>query len=237
MCGLLMRSGKPLSKIGIYGERAVNLFNRWKDDYAYRTIITAFGAWITTVIFALYNGILGYRHSSMWHGTICIYYLLLVILRGMIIYSEKKIVAYAGKEWARSIVCVIGAVLLLILNTSLIVPITIMVKHQKPVTLTLIPAIAMAAYTVYKITMASVNLKRSKKEADSLVRFLRTISFIDALVSILTLQNTLIMVNSQDGSLNMLPLTAATSAAILCVTLQLSVACMYRGIIDLKRKQ
>ena len=77
--------------------------------------------------------------------------------------------------------------LLLILNASLIVPITIMVKQQRPVTMTLIPAIAMAAYTTYKITMASVNLKRSKKTADSLVRFLRMISFIDALVSILTL--------------------------------------------------
>ncbi len=215
----------------------MNYFARWKNDYSYRTIITAFGSWIVAVIFALYNGFLGYRHSSLWHGTICVYYLLLVILRGMIIYSEKKIFLYADKEKARNIVCVAGAVLLLILNVSLIVPITIMVKQLRPVTLTLIPAIAMAAYTVCKITMASVNLKHSKKAADSLVRLLRTISFIDALVSILTLQNTLIMVNTQGGSSTMLPLTAATSAAILLVAMLLSAASLARGILNLKRKQ
>ncbi len=38
------------------------------------------------------------------------------------------------------------------------------------------------------------------------------INFIDALVSILTLQNTLIMVNMKDESNRMLPLTAVTSA-------------------------
>ncbi|MBR4700372.1 MAG: hypothetical protein IKP19_01465 [Oscillospiraceae bacterium] len=214
-----------------------NWIKLWKNDYDYRTILTAFGSWIITLIFAIYNGVLGLRHSSLWHGTICIYYLLLVILRGMIIYSERKIFFYAGKEKARNIVCIVGAGLLLILNASLIVPVTIMVKQQRPVTLTLIPAIAMAAYTVYKFTMASVNLKRSKGAADSLVRFLRTINYIDALVSILTLQNTLIMVNAKDSSLNMLPVTAASSGLILFAAVLLSAECMVRGIIGLRRKE
>ncbi len=215
----------------------MNHLERWKNDYTYRTMITAFGSWIVTVVFALYNGFLGYKHSSLWHGTICVYYLLLVILRGMIIYSEKKIFAYAGKEKARSIICIVGAALLLILNASLIVPITIMVKQQRPVTMTLIPAISIATYTTYKITMASVNLKRSKRTADSLVRFLRMVSFIDALVSILTLQNTLIMVKTQGDSLNTLPLTAATSAAIMFVALLLSASSMVHGIKDYRHKQ
>ena len=45
-----------------------------------------------------------------------------------------------------------------------------------------------------------------KKASDS--------SPISALVSILTLQNTLIMVNSKDGGQDMLPLTAGTSALV-----------------------
>ena len=49
-------------------------------------------------------------------------------------------------------------VLLLILNISMIGPITMMVTQQKPVDMTLIPAIVMAAYTTYKITMASVQM-------------------------------------------------------------------------------
>lgn len=67
--------------------------------------------------------------------------------------------------------------LLLILNISLIVPVSIMVRQQKPVNLTRIPAIAMAAYTTYKVIMASVNLRKRRVSSDSLVWLLRTISF------------------------------------------------------------
>ena len=96
--------------------------------------------------------------------------------------------------------------------------------------MTLIPAIALAAYTTYKIIAASVNLKRGKRISNKLVRLLRTISFIEALVSVLTLQNTLIMVNTKDGGAGMLTLTAVTSAAIMLTVLSLSAAAMIKGI-------
>lgn len=40
--------------------------------------------------------------------------------------------------------------LLLILNIALILPITLMIKLEKPTDMGLIPAIAMAVYTTYK---------------------------------------------------------------------------------------
>ena len=101
----------------------------------------------------------------------------------------------------------------------------------------MIPAIAMATYTTYKIVMASVNLKRRTRSENRLVRLLRMINFIDALVSILTLQNTLIMVNMKDESNRMLSLTAVTSAAIMLAVLALSIAALRKGIMSLKRKE
>ena len=102
--------------------------------------------------------------------------------------------------------------------------------------MTLIPAIAMAAYTTYKVIMASVNLKRRKRSSDRLVRLLRTINFIDALVSVLSLQNTLIMVNMKGDGSEMLTLSAITSAAIMLTVLALSIAAMIKGIVSLKSK-
>ncbi len=92
----------------------------------------------------------------------------------------------------------------------------------------------MAAYTVYKITMASINLKKRTRSADRLVRLLRVISFIDALVSILVLQNTLIMVNAKDDYASLLPLTAASSAAVMAAVLLLSVLALRKGIRSMK---
>ena len=190
------------------------LIGRWKTDYDFKTLITAAVSLGVTAAFALYNGFLGVHHQSLWHGTICVYYIILVLLRGGIVFSER--IAYKRDDGGRvrKICRGVSSALLLILNISLIVPTALMVKMEKPVGMTLIPAIAMAAYTTYKIVMASVNLRRRKRSSDILVRLLRTIGFIEALVSILTLQNTLIMVNSGGGSGSMLTLTALTSGAI-----------------------
>ena len=205
-------------------------YGRWKEEYDFKTYITASGSLAATLIFAFYNGFLGIHHASLWYGTICVYYILLTVLRGSIVAAAKRIDQREEKEDLRNKAFLAISLLLLILNISLIVPLSIMVRQQKPVSLTLIPAIVMAAYTTYKVIMASINFRRRKRSSDSLVWLLRTINFIDALVSILTLQNTLIMVNSDGKDLSMLPLTAITSAVIWAAVLAMSLSVIIIGI-------
>ena len=204
--------------------------SRWKAEYDFKTYITATGSLAVTLLFALYNGFLGIYHASLWHGTICVYYILLTLLRGLIIFAAKKIDQGEAQESARNSAFLAVSFLLLILNISLVVPISIMVRQQRPVSMTLIPAITMAAYTTYKLIMASANLRKRKTSSDSLVWLLRTISFIDALVSILTLQNTLIMVHSNGVDMGMLPFTATTSAFVWTAVLVLSLSAIIKGI-------
>ena len=192
--------------------------------------MTAFGSMAATMIFAVYNGFLGIHHASLWHGSICVYYLVLILLRGMIVAAAKKISKQEKPGISGNRVYLTVSFLLLFLNFCLIVPIAIMIKQQKPVHLTLIPAITMAVYTTYKIIMASIHLRKRKTSSDNLVRLLRTISFIDALVSILTLQNTLIMVQSNGEGTKILPVTIASSTAVWVAILLLSVVSIAQAI-------
>ncbi len=203
---------------------------KWKTEYNFKTLVSATVSLAVSVIFALYNGFLGVYHRSLWYGTICVYYILLVILRGTIAFTVKKIPRQETQRKTRNRIYLVMASLLLILNCSLIVPVSLMVRQQTPVNLTLIPAISMAAYTTYKAILASVNLKKSRKASDGLVRLLRTISFIDALVSILTLQNTLIMVHANGADIGMKPMTAATGAVVWAAVLFLPVSEILNGI-------
>lgn len=217
--------------------RVKQFFDRWKTDYDFKTVTAALGSLFVTALFALYNGFLGVYHASLWHGSICVYYLVLVGLRTMIIAARKNAERKADLKRAQKKVYIASAALLLFLNLCLVVPVSLMVLRQKPVNMSLIPAIAMAAYTTYKVVMASVNLKRRKRSSDRLVRLLRTINFIDALVSVLSLQNTLIMVNMKGDGSEMLTLSAITSAAIMLAVLALSVAAMIKGVVSLKSKE
>ena len=193
--------------------------DKWKTDYDFKTITTAFGSLVVTIVFAFYNGFLGIRYSSLWYGGICVYYILLSVLRGLIILYERKSRTRANRKKIH----LIASIVLLILNIALILPLAIMVVHQKPVNLSFVAAIAMAAYTTYKVIMASINLKRRKKTSNILVKLLRSISFIDALVSVITLQNTLIMVMSNGPDHSMFILAAITSGLIWLLILFITV--------------
>lgn len=202
---------------------------RWINEYDFRTFVSAGGSFGMTVLFALYNGFLGIYHRSLCYGTFCVYYLVLLFLRGVILLSARKKPLSKRKKKEKNRIYFLVSFLLLILNLSLILPISIMIRNEKPVRLTLIPAIAMAAYTTYKITMASINLRKMHRSEDKLVRLLRTIHFIDALVSILILQNTLIMVMTKGEDSSLMPLTVLSSTVVWIVIMFLSVIMIRRA--------
>lgn len=206
------------------GNSFKQIAERWKRDYNFKTLINAACSFFITALFALYNGFLGIYYHSVWNGCICVYYILLAVTRGIIPITEKKNLRRAEKADAyRKRTFKITSAVILLMNLALAVPISLMVVNSRPVNMGLIPAIAMAAYTTYKVVIASVNIKRMKRSSNILVRELRTINFIDALVSVLTLQNTLIIVNRTEDTGDMFVLTAVSSAAIYLVILTLSV--------------
>ena len=106
-----------------------------------------------------------------------------------------------------------------------------MVLGKKRVNAGTIAAITMAVYTTYKITAAIVRFVKSKKrEERPCIRQLRQIGVSDALVSVLSLQNTLISVFSQaDEARRLFALSAVSSAAIFMLLIFFSVLFYFRG--------
>lgn len=220
-------------------QKVTMLFGKWKRDYTFKTMVSAMLSFGITVLFALYNGFLGIRLFSVWHGSICVFYLLLAVIRGGTLLTEKRILSLneQQKAYHRQIAFRISSVILLLLSLSLVAPISLMVLFEKPVNMGLIPALAIATYTTYKITMSSVHICRQRHTDHNniLVVELRVINFVDALVSILALQNTLIMVKSvSTDKTDMLILAAVSSAVIYLVIMLITVCLLIKGF---KRKR
>lgn len=193
-----------------------------------RTVIRVAG-FAATPLFALYNGALGVAYASAWHGSICGYYLLLSLVRFLLLAAERerKRTPQAPLSKERRIFYGTSAILLF-MNVALAVPASLMVLDRRPVRLGMIPAIASATYTTYKVTAASLKLKRPKSSV--FVRQLDRLGFVDALVSVLVLQNTLLTTVDGAVTAEMLPLAAVTSAAILLVVFALSILWLARGV-------
>ena len=186
-----------------------SLLKKWKRNYEYRTISNSMLSSGITVLFARYNGILGMKYGIIWNECICVYYCLLAVLRILVSLSAAK--SDEKNITDKNRIYMISPVILILLIISLVGPLALMVMNKKHVSMTMIPAISMAAYTTYKVVMASVNLKRVQRTKDVLLIQLRNINFIDAIVSVLTIQNTLLVVNSSADRQDMIILSAISS--------------------------
>lgn len=160
-------------------------------DYRLRTILFAVPGLASNVIFAVLNGITGMISRSAWFGSLSAYYILLSVMRLGAVKQERKIskieqnTERIGKEIAiyrkDSVLFIIMAVVLggmvILLEASL------GGKTYPGFTI-----YAAAAYAFYKIVISTINMIKVNNRKSPLLTIIRKIGYIDACVSILTLQ-------------------------------------------------
>lgn len=204
-----------------------------KENRAKTALICSF---VATFAFAVFNGALGIVKKSVWNGSICVYYFALLLIKGLIIFTElrSKNSEEEYKRVLRQKTFIITTVLLFFIDLALIAPITLMVLNKKEVDMGMIPSIAIATYTTYKVIYSIIKYKSAGKNPDLTARQLRTINLVDAILSVLTLQNTLIFINDKSQTRNLTVLTAISSFIGLAVIVALSVCSLARFIKDNK---
>ena len=193
----------------------MGFIDMWKADYQFKTLATSTFSALVGLGFTVFNVVLGIVYKSVWNISISVYYVLLAIVRGIVVHSQRKVIVADNqkKQEQYKRIYFKTHILMIFMDMCLIAPIVYMVIGERSYEYGLIPAIAMAAYTTYRITIGIINLGKSRKQENILIRELRTVNLQDSLVAVLTLQNALIIANGSDMQ-SMLALTAWTSAGI-----------------------
>lgn len=181
------------------------VYIKLKNEFQHRKKSFTILSIIFTLMFSIYNRILGVLLESLWHKTIGIYYLLLVLIKSIL-----TIYIYKGKN-KDILIFRLVKVLLILLNIFLILPITLLILNKRIVKISLIFSIAIALYVTIKTTKVIIIFFKRKKVENKLYHELNIIELMDVIVSILTLQNTLIAVNSNEVSNNIYYLTIVSS--------------------------
>ncbi len=208
-----------------------------KNNLLYKTLAVSLFSLIINFAFIIYNAYLGIKFRDAFAIGISIYYFLLILIKLTALIIEKNIANKEdiARENARIKNYKISSIFVFIIDFCLIAPIILMVTQPKDVKFGIIPAIAMAAYSFYKIVFAIINYVKSKKSQNLTIILLREINIIGAIVSILTLQHTLIMVN---GGMNesMKILSFATSIAFIGLIILFSILSFIKNSVLLKLK-
>lgn len=207
---------------------AIKFIKRMKSDYAFRTMIYAALSFLATAIFTIYNLYLGIFYRAEWNYCIAAYYAALVCFRAIVILYERKLnfstESDALKHIKKCRAFLAESILLFIVDLSLITPVSLMVMQKKAVKYSSIPAIIIAAYTTYKISISAKNYLKARKQSNLCVKILKDISLIDAAASILSLQYTLIMTFGDGVRGDMLTMCATTSFIIWSLLIAFSIA-------------
>lgn len=134
---------------------------RIAGDYRYRTVMFAVPGMAMNVIFALFNGAIGIYSRSAWYGTLSAYYILLSVMRFLALRYNRKMSKGKHSEG-------------------------LLAEEGKRYPGFLIYAVA--AYTFYKTIISMINLIKVWKYKSPLLMAIRDIGYIDACVSVLSLQ-------------------------------------------------
>lgn len=166
--------------------------SKFVDSYDFRTMIFAAGKFVINMAYTVFNGVYGIFFRSRWHISLCIYYLVLCIVRGLLVNRSRKInkaiFTDAEREVQRLRLYRAAGILLLIFTAALDVMVTLMMSDAA-YGFSYTAIFVAAIYTVYKVAMSSYNLIKARGSDDCVVRAVRNINFADALVSILALQS------------------------------------------------
>lgn len=203
---------------------------RFPEDYTFRTILTTLPTFLINVVYTVYNGVIGVMNQSAWFITMAVYYSLLGIMRYFAVNTERKTSRMENPKLIRkrelSVIRTDG-ILLLLLNLALSGVVLLTIAKGTAKTHSEIMVISIAAYTFYKITMAVINMVKVRKMQSPILITIRNIGVADALVSMLTLQTTMLASFQGTSSIDANRMNGITGLAVCILIALLGVSMIY----------
>ena len=171
----------------------------WQEDTRLRVNVSLYGSLAWNALYGIFQLWLGFYHSTFWFYSLGAYYICLAVMRFFLAHYTTK---YTPGEKMRSELIRYRAcgIIFLVMNLALALIIFFMVYWNRTFEHHMITTIAMAAYTFTAFTLAIINVIKFRKYNSPVFSASKAISLAAALVSMLTLESTMLTTFS-DGTM------------------------------------
>lgn len=189
---------------------------RYNGDAGLRVRLSLYSSLAVNLMYVLMQLGLGFYHRSVWFYTLAGYYGLLAVMRCLLLRagSGKRSGKRTRLEYKTCCIC---GVLLVLMNSFLAVIVFYIVWQGQGFSYHPIVTIAIAAYTFYVMTMAIINLIRYHRYKSPVIFAAKLVSFIAALVSMLSLETTMISAFGSDGDEGFRHMMTAVTGGVVCM--------------------
>ena len=186
-----------------------------KEELMDRVIRGSLFSTVINIGFGVCYPILAFLSGSLWLLILGVYYLMLGII---------ELLALSVDE-GKGLICKIAGWVLMTLSATMVGAIVTSVILENGYRFHLILILAIASFAFSKITLATINLIKVKRLESEKITVLRSVSFVDGLISIFALQRSMIAtfdgMSVGEALVMNLALGIAVSAAVFLVGIRL----------------
>ena len=186
------------------------------------------------LIFALFNFVIGFVTYTWWYITLGAYYFVLSVARFSVVLIKRRSNGdIALEQFAKRLI----GILLLVMSFCLVGIIMLTAIDGRGADLHEIVMISVASFSFYKITVAIIGLIRSKSSGSPAIKTLRNIAFSDALVSIYSLQRSMLVSFEGMAEKDIFLMNILTGTAVFITVLLLSVNLIGGRYVDMAKSK
>lgn len=208
------------------------LGNKYMTDATFKVRISLYTSLAINLVYSAFKLVSGIYYSSLWIEAFAIYYILLSVIRFVLLHHmERKKDAGIIEEYRSYRV---SAVLMMLINLTLSCIVLSMIVQNKSAAYSDVFVITSATYTFYILMVSLIDLFKYRKYESPVISASKAIRFAQALVSLLSLEASMLVQFGNDESYRRLML-AISGAAVCALVLFMSVYMIVKANKEIKR--
>lgn len=211
--------------------------SRYMADIVFKTKISLLLSLALNTGYAVLKFVTGIFYGSAWLITLAAYYTLLLTMRFLLVLHIHRNTRDMAAEWKRCRAC---GVVLLLMNIILTGMVILVLQRGEGFVYPGYLIYVMALYDFCTMTMAIVNLVKSRKQKSPVLTAAKVINVAAALIAMLSLETAMItQFGAEDGEVfrhTMIALTGGGICVIMVIMAVLMIARSIKNIRELKHQ-
>ena len=197
--------------------------------------LTLYGTFFYNSLYAIFTLTLGIWHKSSWYISIAAYYILLAIMRFSLLYYSRSNMAGTDLRSELKIFRFCG-ILLIIMNTALSGLTFYRTMKNREFRHHGATATVLALFTVSLFAISIINIIRYRRYNSPIMFGAKLISFVSALVSMLSLETAIIgkLSNMMNNNIKKI-ITGVSAFTVLAIIAYIGVFMIVKGNKEIKR--
>lgn len=217
---IIHAKGHPIKNLMRHLSEESALLTKFFNDYSFRTITGAYGSLFFNSLLAVSKGWTGVVSSSSWFVILASYYLAVAVVRFLLLKSSRKLkkitepTMHSSYQWKTYR---LSGIFLLVITLLLQLTVVHIVIAGSGHIYEGVLIYAVAFYDFYFLSKEIVHLIKARKTKDPILKAIKAVSFMTAMVAMLSLQTAMFASFGVETERSFQQLMNALSGTVTCL--------------------